>query len=311
MLETLRTERETNLDLDVLVVDNASTDGTSAIVAQFDWVTFVPSGGNLGYAAAVNIGSRLVPKERALLILNPDLVLTPGTLARLLGRLRSPASVSLFRGLRPPTVRSVRHSGMSRRSAGHSSMLSSALKPRGCRVGAGWSGIPHAYESRQFADWAVGAVLLVSSACRAEVGDWDERYFLYCEETDFLRRARAAGFCVRYEPTALVRHIGGGSGTSDGLYALWAVNLVRYYRRYHAWPASAVFALEVALHQLVRARRPAARLALRALLSSRARSTLLPKPTPPSAARSSVAEDVMRSVVICRTTDWGTAWRGS
>ena len=76
-----------------------------------------------------------------------------------------------------------------------------------------------------------------------------------------------AGFRVLYEPAAVVRHIGGGSGTSDGLYALWAVNTVRYYRRYHARPASAIFALEAALHQLLRGRRPGARLALRALLS--------------------------------------------
>ena len=50
-----------------------------------------------------------------------------------------------------------------------------------------------AYESEQFPDWGRGATLLVSSACRAAVGDWDERYFLYSEETDFLRRVRAAG----------------------------------------------------------------------------------------------------------------------
>jgi GT2 family glycosyltransferase len=299
LLAALRTERETSLDLDVLVVDNASTDGTSAIVAQFDWVTFVASGGNLGYAAAVNIGSRLVPKERALLILNPDLMLGPGTLARLLGLLGEPGVGVVVPRVENPNG-SLCPSLRNEPSIGRA-LVDAALGAQAARLPRRWSGMvwdPQAYDSQQFADWAVGAALLVSSACRAEVGDWDERYFLYCEETDFLRRARAAGFCVRYEPTAVVRHIGGGSGTSDGLYALWAVNTIRYYRRYHAWPASAVFALEVALHQLVRGRRPAARLALRALLSSKARSTLLPKPTPPSPAGVTEGADQHRSVVI-------------
>lgn len=286
LLEALQTAHKVCLDLKVLVVDNASTDDTLAVVRRFDWVTLVASGGNLGYAAGVNIGSRLVPKERALLILNPDLMLARGTLARLLDGLENPGvgvvvpRVENADGSLSPSLRNEPSIGRA--------LVDAVLGSQAARLPRRWSGMvwdPQAYEREQFPDWAVGAVLLVSSACRAAVGDWDERYFLYCEETDFLRRVRAAGLCIRYEPTAVVRHIGGGSGTSDGLYALWAVNTVRYYSRYHAWPSSGVFATEIMLHQLVRARRPAARLALRALLSSKVRSTL-PKPTPLSAARS-------------------------
>jgi len=286
LLEALQAERRAGLDLEVLVVDNASTDNTSAVVARFDWVTLVASGGNLGYAAGVNVGNRLVPNERALLVLNPDLVLAPGTLAQLLDGLGQPGvGVVVPRmvdadGLLVPSLRNEPSIGRA--------LADAVLGSQAARLPRRWSGMvwdPRAYESEQFPDWAVGAALLVSSACRAAVGDWDERYFLYCEETDFLRRVRAAGLLVRYEPTAVVRHIIGGSGTSDGHYALCAVNSVRYYRRYHARLPSAVFAVEVALHQLVRGRRPAARLALRALLSPTVRSTL-PRPTPPSATRS-------------------------
>jgi N-acetylglucosaminyl-diphospho-decaprenol L-rhamnosyltransferase len=115
------------------------------------------------------------------------------------------------------------------------------------------------------------------------VGRWDERYFLYSEETDFLRRVRGAGMQVRFDPAAVVRHIGGGSGTSEGLYALCAINSVRYYRRYHARPATLAFAMMVALHQLLRARRPEARLALRALMFPTARASL-PQPVPAAPA---------------------------
>jgi GT2 family glycosyltransferase len=279
LLEALHAERRAGLNLEVLVVDNASTDGTAEAVARFDWVTFVPSGGNLGYAAGVNVGGRLVPSERALLILNPDLVTAPGAVARLLDGLERPGvGVVVPRmedadGVLVPSLRNEPSIGRE--------FIDAILGSRAAWLPGNWSGMiwdPAAYESEQFPDWAVGAALLVSSRCRAAVGDWDERYFLYSEEIDFLRRVRAAGLLVRYEPTAVVRHISGGSGRSDALYALFIVNSVRYYRWHHMWLPSAIFFGAVVLCQFLRCRRPASRLALRAVLSPTVRSTL-PGPT--------------------------------
>lgn len=279
LLEALQHERRAGLDLEVLVVDNASTDNTAEVVAGFDWVTFVPSGGNLGYAAGINVGSRLVPEGRALLILNPDLVTVPGAVTRLLDELKRPGvGVVVPRledadGVLVPSLRNEPSIGRE--------FIDAVLGSHAARLPGNWSGMvwdPHAYESEQFPDWAVGAALLVSSRCRAAVGDWDERYFLYSEEIDFLRRVRAAGLLVRYEPTAVVRHISGGSGRSDELYALFVVNTIRYYRWHHTWLPSVIFAGEAFLCQFLRCRRPAARLALRAVLSPTVRSTL-PRPT--------------------------------
>ncbi|MGO9080045.1 MAG: glycosyltransferase family 2 protein [Streptosporangiaceae bacterium] len=286
LLEALQAERQTGLDLDVIVVDNASTDGTPQIVAQFGWVTLVASGGNYGYAAGVNIGSRLVSAERAVLVLNPDLVLGPGTLALLLGALQQPPvgvvvpRIENADGSLCPSLRNEPSVGRA--------LVDAVLGDCAARLPRGWSGMiwdPQAYDRVQFPDWATGAALLVSSACRRAVGDWDERYFLYSEEVDFLRRVRAAGLRVRYEPSAVVQHARAGSGTSDSHYALYTMNLVRYYRRYHASLTSGLFAAVIALHQLLRCRRPAPRLALRALLSPAVRSTLPKSTSPPAALR--------------------------
>lgn len=281
LLTGLQADRTAGLDLEVVVVDNASTDNTADIVSEFDWVSFVPSGGNLGYAAGVNIGNRLAPKDRALLVLNPDLMMAPDTVTRLLNGLERPGvgvvvpRIEDTDGVLVPSLRNEPSIGRE--------FIDALFGSHAARLPSGWSGMiwdPRSYVDEQFPDWAVGAALLVSSQCRAAVGDWDERYFLYSEEIDFLRRARQAGFLVRYEPTAVVRHISGGSGTSDRLSALLVINTIRYYRWHHKWLPSVLFAAAATLCQLLRCRRPAARLALRAIMSPTVRSTL------PSATRS-------------------------
>jgi exopolysaccharide biosynthesis WecB/TagA/CpsF family protein len=279
LLEALQVERESGLDLDVVVVDNASTDGTADIVTGFGWAQLVRAGGNVGYAAGVNVGDRLTPSSRSLIVLNPDLVPTPGSLGRLLDALDDPEV-----GVVVPRIEdddgtlspSLRHEPSLGRA-----VVDALLGRHAARLPRRWSGMvwdPRAYETEQFPDWATGAALLVSAACRTAVGEWDERYFLYSEETDYLRRVRAAGLRIRYVPGAVVRHSGGGSGTSDSLHALYVVNSIRYYRRYHAWLSSAVFGVMTGVGELLRVRRPSSRLALRVLLSPAAKA-LLPRPS--------------------------------
>jgi exopolysaccharide biosynthesis WecB/TagA/CpsF family protein len=275
LLEALQAERRSGLDLDVVVVDQASTDGTPDVVARSSWARLVLGSGNFGYAAGVNVGDRLTPSEHALLVLNPDLVPAPGALGRLLDALDERGV-----GVVVPRVEdddaalspSLRNEPSIGRAA-----VDALLGRHAAQLPRGWSGMvwsPQAYDTEQSPDWATGAALLVSPACRAVVGPWDERYFLYAEETDYLRRVRDAGLRIRYLPGAVVRHTGGGSGTSDGLYALHVVNSVRYYRRCHACPAGLVFAAVTALGELLRVRRPESRLALRAVLSTKVRSGL-------------------------------------
>jgi GT2 family glycosyltransferase len=131
-----------------------------------------------------------------------------------------------------------------------------------------------AYERPGDVDWATGAAVLVSTEADAAVGAWDERFFLYSEETDYCRRLRDAGWTVRYAPEAVAVHHGGGSGTGPDLVALTQVNRVRYFRKYHGRLATAVFLAVVVLSEAIRFRRRENRRALRAILSRRSRSKL-------------------------------------
>jgi N-acetylglucosaminyl-diphospho-decaprenol L-rhamnosyltransferase len=140
---------------------------------------------------------------------------------------------------------------------------------------------PARYERSCDVDWAVGAALLISRACLDAVGQWDESFFLYSEETDFCRRARRAGFRVRFTPDAVVRHEGGDGWINPRLRAMMTVNKVREYRRRHRPPASWCFFAGNLFHELTRgfAGRRASRSAAIALVRPKQRPAELDSAT--------------------------------
>ena len=109
--------------------------------------------------------------------------------------------------------------------------------------------------------------MLISAACDKAVGAWDEdRFFLYSEETDVAARARDAGFRVEYIPEACVRHRGGGSGQSEPLVALSAVNRSATTKSVTVSLWALFFRSAVVLHELLKVRDRAHRKALAAVL---------------------------------------------
>jgi GT2 family glycosyltransferase len=275
LLDGLDRARDEGLLLDVVVVDNASTDATASIVRSRRGVTLAASGGNVGYAAAINVGMRLIEPQLPLLILNPDVLPAPGAIRALLADLASTRAgvlVPRIEDLKGDLYPSLRNEPSVVRA-----FVDALLGRRAALLPIGASQIVwdrRVYDAPADVQWATGAAVMVAPDCRNAVGGWDDTFFLYSEETDFFRRARDLGWRVRYVPSAVVRHEGGGSGTSDGLYALMVVNAVRYVAKYHGRAATAGYACAVAIHQLVRLRRPQARVAVKALFSGRARGGL-------------------------------------
>jgi glycosyltransferase involved in cell wall biosynthesis len=84
------------------------------------------------------------------------------------------------------------------------------------------------------------------------VGEWDESFFLYSEEVDYCRRARVAGFKVRYVATALAEHECGEYGTNRELWRTLVRNRVRYYRRHHGFARSAIFQAGLVANEMIR-----------------------------------------------------------
>jgi GT2 family glycosyltransferase len=277
LIESLRPDAAA-MRLRVIVADNESVDGTRDIVRHHDDVVLLSAGGNLGYAGGINVALHQVGEADAILILNPDLRVGDGAVQLLADRLGQDASL----GAVVPRMLSEDGSTYTslRREPSLLRGLSDAL------IGSHWLGRPPAlseyirdisvYDERRIVDWATGAAMLIRRTAADAVGAWDERFFLYSEETDFSRRLRSAGWRTLYEPAARVTHRGGGSGASLDLVALTVVNRVRYMEKHRPRSAGMYRAFVILGEEL---RRDPTHVRARWALRRRARWSELPRAT--------------------------------
>jgi GT2 family glycosyltransferase len=112
---------------------------------------------------------------------------------------------------------------------------------------------PGAYTRPTRADWAGGALMVLSRNCLDACGPWDESFFLYSEETEYCLRARDLGYATCLAPEASAVHLGGDSRVSPKLWTLLTLNRVRLYRLRHGAAATAAFRAAVLLREASRA----------------------------------------------------------
>ncbi|WP_235038169.1 glycosyltransferase [Microbacterium sp. 18062] len=227
--------------LRVIVADNSSPDGTLAAAQRYPDVVAIATGGNLGYAGGINAAACHIGEAEAVLVLNPDLRVTPGAVGSLLARMRADAAIgavvpllrdddgTVYESLRrePSLLRATADALFGRRWRTRPAVLSEYVREES------------AYRCTHRIDWATGAALLVRAEAAAAAGEWDDRFFLYSEETDYQRRLRDAGWHIWFEPDAVMTHRRGGSGASADLVALTIVNRVRYIEKHRPRSAAA------------------------------------------------------------------------
>jgi GT2 family glycosyltransferase len=216
----------------VMVVDNASGDGSLDAVAGLD-VRTIALPDNRGFAAGCNAGWRAGSRPYVLFV-NPDARIGPaatGTLAAVLERepavaVAAPRIVDDDGSLdlsqrRFPTLRSTyAHALFLHRLFRHAGWASELVRE------------PADYERAGSPEWVSGACLLVRRSVLEELGGWDEAFFMYCEDKDLCRRARDRGYDVRFEPAALAHHAGGASAPRPSLAHVLAQSRVRYARKH-------------------------------------------------------------------------------
>lgn len=259
---------EVNGSVRLIVVDNASKDGSVALVRRLmPEAGVVQMGRNAGYAAGANAGMATAGDCDAYLLVNPDVRLAPGAIQAMVDEMHAsgagivvPKLTDQFGVLRsslrrePTVIRAWGEALLGGHRAGRIPVLGE-LEERAER-----------YDRPLWADWATGAALLISRRCWMRVGPWDETYFLYSEETDFALRARDAGFDLRYTPAAVAVHFEGDSHESAALFSLLSRNRVKLYRSRHGVVRSVLFWAGALLGELLRINRPIRRAAARALM---------------------------------------------
>ncbi|MCX6551237.1 MAG: glycosyltransferase family 2 protein [Acidobacteria bacterium] len=197
---------------DIVVVDNASTDGTpDTIRSRWPAARLIDAGRNVGFAAANNLGIRAVASELVLL-LNSDTMVPAGAIDTLVDELRSDP------GLAAIGPRLVDAAGRTELSFG--AMISPfnelrqkmlvALHRRRAPLVARF--VERLTRRRGQPDWVSGACLLVRREDALRAGLLDERYFLYAEDVDFCAALRRIGKRIQFTPAAEVVHLRGASG---------------------------------------------------------------------------------------------------
>ena len=214
---------------EVIVADNASTDGSIAMVREkFPRVRVVELPENRGYGAACNAGARLATGDW-LLFLNSDTRVEPGALDAI------PAAVTDVVACHELTMSG--ETVLSCRS--HHTLRSGISFLSGYRLfrreGDRYRIVDWNRQSDRFVDNVNGFAWAIRREVFEKVGGFDENLFLYFEEQDYALRLKRAGYRIRYVSAARIRHHGASSSQSLGRWRLrrqWVRSFV-YLRRKH------------------------------------------------------------------------------
>lgn len=226
------------LDIEIIVVDNASSDASLERLQDLSQVCVIRNPANVGFAAACNIGVQ-ASSAPFLLFLNPDCFFEPGAVATLLSGLQSGDRVGMVGGL--------------------------LVNEDGTEQGGGrravptpWRSFVRAFGLQRFANrWPKlfydfhlhkqplpdspieveaisGACMLVKGDVMQDVGLWDEGYFLHCEDLDWCMRFRQKGWKILFVPDARISHVLGACSQSCRVFVEWHKHkgMVRFYRKF-------------------------------------------------------------------------------
>jgi GT2 family glycosyltransferase len=219
---------------EIILVDNASTDGSADAARRWPDVRVIEAGSNRGFASANNLGIRASGGE-FLLLLNSDTIVPAGAVDRLVAELRDhPEAAVLGPRLIDREGRAELSFGV---MIGPLSELRQKRLVRAQARGSPWAvaRVESLTCQPQTPDWVSGACLLVRRGDAEAVGLMDERYFMYTEDVDFCASIRARGRAIRFTPTIEIVHLRGRSVLSaPGPTAVaYRKSQLAFYEKHH------------------------------------------------------------------------------
>ena len=247
LADSARAVLASTAEVELIVVDNGSADGSAAALKAAisdPRLTVIEAGENLGFARASNIGIRASRGDQVLL-LNPDCIVTPDTVAGMRAALATHPEAGMAgclvrnpdgseqagcrRAVPTPWRSLVRTFGLARLFPNHRRLFDDFVLA-GQPLPAG----PTPVEAIS------GAFMQVRRSALERVDLLDEGYFLHCEDLDWCMRFRGAGYPILFVPGVAVVHHKGYSGRDRPIRVLWHMHrgMVRFYGKFfrHQYP---------------------------------------------------------------------------
>jgi GT2 family glycosyltransferase len=224
------------LTTEVIVIDNASSDGTVEMLrAEFPDVHVIANPENIGFTRANN-QALAIAQGRYLFLLNPDTEFRPGALQMLMDYMDTHPRVGIVGpqlSYGDGTLQSSRRRFPTLTTAFLESTKLQQWFPRN-RVLTRYYMLDTSDDLTQEVDWVNGSAMFVRREVYDQIGGFDEAFFMYSEELDWCYRAKQAGWQIVYLPTAQVIHYEGKS--SEQVVAARDIyfhsSKIRFFRKY-------------------------------------------------------------------------------
>lgn len=267
-LRSLETETVRGGQVQVVVADNASPDGSAKVIADAivahgwqSWARLMPLPRNGGFAFGNNAVLREFTYDpavnRLFWLLNPDTVVRPGAAAALVNFLSDNPTVGIVGSCLEDPDGTQQHSAFRFHSIAGEFEASARLGPI-TRLLDKWMIAPPCERQVARYDWLSGASLMIRSEVVRDIGLMDEAYFLYFEETDYLLRAANAGWTCWFVPDSRVIHlVGASTGVTDRAKqskrrsAYWFQSRRRYFITNHGRAYAIAADVSLALGTLI------------------------------------------------------------
>jgi GT2 family glycosyltransferase len=230
-----------NIEIEQIIVDNASTDGTVEMIREkFPEVQVIVNKENKGFGAANNQGV-LVSKGGYLLFLNPDMELSPGSLGTIIDWMDRNARVGIASPKLVDEYGNINEDALPRRFPRVWEQIALILK------------LPHIFphlldryhmkgfefDREQEVDSVRGSFMLMRRTLVEELGwAWDPRYFIWYEDVDICREARRLGYRVVHTPIiTAVDHVGQSfkKRTTAWKQKQFTKSMLVYFRKWESW----------------------------------------------------------------------------
>jgi GT2 family glycosyltransferase len=222
----------TSFELEVIVADNGSTDGSVEMVRlQFPKTKIVENGGNLGFAGGNNPAMK-ISAGRYVLLLNSDTEVRPDTFEQCIKYLETHKDVGIL-GCKVLLPNGKLHEASRRRFPDPANAF---LRLFGFRKYSNYNYQNVSIDQEMEVDSVVGAFMMVRRDVIEKIGFLDEEFFMYGEDLDYCWRVKKAGFKVVYFPGAEITHFLYGSSKMVKFRSVrWAHDAMKiFYRKHYA-----------------------------------------------------------------------------